>query len=292
MYSINETMTSLSRLGLAAAAAAALAACGGGDVPSAVEETRALPAAISGTCAPSTTAGAISADGVVPDLCTGFEQNFVDQKARPSCLDLLGPTVGGYPVKEFGTNNFSSFVMWDENGVFISQAPSFLTVALEGVLGQPLNWSTADTATTDYQVVAVLLKNNSQTHIYKYTSTNNDSLLDPPVTTSNTSWYNVCYVEKPIVTGPPQWCSPGYWKNHTSNWPVALNTTYTLSQLTVNTTPSRCATAPGNGVATLHDVVSRPECYGGEAANLVGDHLSMRAGLNFAGERVENCPLN
>jgi hypothetical protein len=288
-------MTHLARLSLVAAAAAAMAACGGGEEPSAVEKTSARLEAISGSCTGSTTLSATSTGGVVPLHCSGYEQNTDKLPAKPSCLDLLGPTVGGYPVKEFGVgtnDNGNAFATWDELGTLGTPLPSFLTVEVEGALAQPLNWSATDTATTDNQVVAVLLKSGGQTHIYRYTTANSDSQLDPPDTTRRTFWYNVCYISKPIVTKPPQWCSPGYWKNHTGSWTVPTTTLYRLSTLTVKTTGRGCASAPGNGVATLYDVVSMPQCYGGEAANLVGDSLSRQAGLNFTGERVENCPLN
>lgn len=296
MNSTNTAMTRLARLSLVAAAAAAVVACGGGEEPSAVEKTNARLEAISNPpCTPSTNPLATSVGSVVPDHCLGFEQNTVNVNAKPSCLDLLGPTVGGYPVKEFGVgtdDNGDRFATWDEAGTLLTPQPSFLTVSVSGPLAQPLTWSATDTATTDNQVVAVLLKSGSQTHIYNYTTASGDSQLDPPDTNQRTLWYNVCYISKPIVTKPPQWCSPGYWKNHTDSWPVRPTMTYTLSTLTVKTTGRDCATAPGNGVATLYDVVSRPQCYGGEAANLVGDYLSAQAGLNFTGERVENCPLN
>lgn len=296
MDSSNKAVTVLARFGLVMTAAAALVACGGGEEESfgAKEAAGTRMEAISGTCAPSTNASATSTGGVVPVHCLGSEQNGGDTGAKTSCLDLLGPTVGGYAVKEYGVKTGGGgtvFLTWDETGAPVAQ-PSFLNLNVNLPLAQPLSWSAADTATLDYQVVAVLLKSGGETHIYNYTTASSDSALVPPRTDLQTLWYNVCYIAKPIVTGPPQWCSPGYWKNHTDAWPVPTSTIYTLSTLTVKRTGSGCSSAPGNGVATLYDVVSKPQCYGGEAANLVGDYLSKAKGLNFTGERVENCPLN
>ncbi|HEX5568315.1 MAG TPA: hypothetical protein VFY14_15555, partial [Streptomyces sp.] len=42
---------------------------------------------------------------------------------------------------------------------------------------------------------------------------------------------------------------------------------------------------------TLQEVIDNPQWYGGDAANNVADALSQAAGLNFTGERVDNCPL-
>jgi hypothetical protein len=296
MNSSSKAVTLLARLSLAAAAAAALVACGGGDEETFDDKTASmrLQAISGGPCALSIDASATSTGGVVPTLCPGSELNGGDTGAKTSCLDLLGPTVGGYPVKEYGVKTDGSglpFLTWDETGAPVAQPP-FLTVNVVGNLAQPLSWSTTDTATTDYQVVAVLLKSGGQTHIYPYTTASGDSQLDPPRTDLQTLWYNVCYIAKPIITTPPQWCSPGYWKNHTDAWPVPTNTLYTLSTLTIKAGGKGCSAAPGNGVATLYDVVSMPQCYGGDAANLVGDYLSAKAGLNFTGERIENCPLN
>ena len=159
-----------------------------------------------------------------------------------------------------------------------------------GSLAQPLTWAATDTATTDYQVVAVLMKSGGETHIYDYPSASGDSELVPPRTDLQTLWYNICYIAKPIVTKPAEWCSPGYWKNHTSNWPVALSTPYTLGAVSIKRSGKGCASAPA--APTLFDVVNQPQCYGGESANLVGDYLSSLSGINYQGVRADNCPLN
>jgi hypothetical protein len=295
MNSSNKAVTAMARFGLVMTSAAALVACGGGEEEGFDAKASGIRMeAISGTCAPSTNASATSVGGVVPVHCLGSEQNGGDTGAKTSCLDLLGPTVDGYPVKEYGVKTGGGgipFLTWDETGAPVAQ-PSFLTLNVNLPLAQPLSWAAADTAALDYQVVAVLLKSGGETNIYRYTTASGDSGLVPPRTDLQTLWYNVCYIAKPIVTGPPQWCSPGYWKTHTNNWPVPTNTIYTLSPLTVKRTGNGCSTAPVHGVATLYNVVSKPQCYGGEAANLVGDYLSAKAGLNFTGQRVENCPLN
>ena len=83
-------------------------------------------------------------------------------------------------------------------------------------------------------------------------------------------------------TGQPEWCSPGYWKNHTDNWPIDPNTSY-----------NSIFDPDLEGDPSLLDVISQPEVYGGERTNQVGDYLSsIDPRINFTGERADNCPLN
>jgi hypothetical protein len=93
-----------------------------------------------------------------------------------------------------------------------------------------------------------------------------------------------------------QWCSPGYWKNHPAAWaPLAPAITMaTPYDGPIKYDAKKCARngAPSN--PTLFDVISNPQCYGGEAANAVADMLSAaHPGISYYGVRVEgSCPLN
>lgn len=82
-----------------------------------------------------------------------------------------------------------------------------------------------------------------------------------------------------------QWCSPGFWKNHagTPPWPAGSQT-FSYNGLGLQ--------PPVAGTPTLLDVVSNPQIYGGPATNSVADYLSTLAGLNFNGERIDNCTLS
>lgn len=107
---------------------------------------------------------------------------------------------------------------------------------------------------------------------------------------------------------PPElneWCSPGFWKNHTEAWPEG-----TLNTLFVDVFgyyPVGKDLAVGKGAtktyydATLLFVISNPQIFGGEMTELVADHLAYASGFNFDGERyngydeygkpIEYCPL-
>ena len=96
-----------------------------------------------------------------------------------------------------------------------------------------------------------------------------------------------------------EWCSPGYWKNHSDAWaplaaltPPILPTTIFNGPTRFDPTKRACKGAHNPG--SLLDVISMPSCYGGEAANAVADILSnAHPGVSFYGVRVEgSCPLN
>lgn len=101
------------------------------------------------------------------------------------------------------------------------------------------------------------------------------------------------------IPQPPQWCSPGYWRqpHHLDSWDatgISPNSYYS-SYFGVNPprTPKGIKDkAPIN--PTLLQVLQNPQWYGGDAFNKVGDLLSeAHPDVNFTGERVENsCPLN
>ena len=88
-----------------------------------------------------------------------------------------------------------------------------------------------------------------------------------------------------------EWCSPGYWRqpHHLDSWaatgisPSALYNSFGFKPALL-------------GNPTLLQVLQRPQTYnrGGTGSfNNVGDLLSgAHPGVNFDGERVENCPLN
>jgi hypothetical protein len=96
-----------------------------------------------------------------------------------------------------------------------------------------------------------------------------------------------------------EWCSPGYWKNHPLAWaPLALLpvpiTQQTAYDGPTKFDPKKRACYGASFTPTLMEVISTPQCYGGEAANAVADILSAaHPDVDFYGTRVEgSCPLN
>lgn len=91
------------------------------------------------------------------------------------------------------------------------------------------------------------------------------------------------------------WCSPGYWRqeHHLSSWPAGAspNDPYTLGPVTLSRQGQR---NNATLTPTLWQVLQRPEWYGGDSFNKVGDYLStLHPDVNFTGERIEDsCPLN
>ncbi|HKY74471.1 MAG TPA: hypothetical protein VJ246_04125 [Patescibacteria group bacterium] len=85
----------------------------------------------------------------------------------------------------------------------------------------------------------------------------------------------------PIPNLLAQWCSPGYWKNHTTNWPIPPETSY-----------NGVFDPDLSGNPSLLTVISSPSTYGGPTTNSVADYLSDNdTRINFTGERIDNCPL-
>jgi hypothetical protein len=85
--------------------------------------------------------------------------------------------------------------------------------------------------------------------------------------------------------GDGQWCSPGYWRNHATNWPAGASPDDRYSVI---------VGAPAvEGNPTLGDVLRSPQTYGGDAFNAVSDYLSgLHPDVDFRGTRVEDsCPL-
>jgi hypothetical protein len=85
---------------------------------------------------------------------------------------------------------------------------------------------------------------------------------------------------------PPQeedgeWCSPGFWRNHQDLWQSYWNVSYN------DVTDGE----DFEDDPTLLEVIENPQMYGGTATNLAADYISTQLGLNFTGERVDNCPL-
>lgn len=104
--------------------------------------------------------------------------------------------------------------------------------------------------------------------------------------------------------GAEQWCSPGYWRQpqHEDSWAATgLEPSDLYSEVFDGAVPpvSRKARACSDPVKvpanpTLMQVLTNPQCYGGDAFNLVADALSdAHPDINYAGNRVPNaCPLN
>lgn len=281
--------------------AAALVACGGGGgaEDSALSSARSQELQSPGPvpCTDSDVTGLSAAGLPALHSCT-FNSN-----PPPSTCQAAYP---GLLVREVrvvvGENKIE-----DETGV-IPALPSWLGITLNAT-NNVLAWTSTDTATVDYQVVGVFLKNGNQTHHYDYFRhtapgytfpISGDARLLPPVVANPIFLYNVCYIIKrpTVVTGPAEWCSPGYWKNHTDSWAATgigltelYSAYYRLSTLDYKTTGRGCSTAPSS--PTLFQAIDMPQCYGGPAANLVADLLSdNHPGINYQGTRVENCPLN
>lgn len=128
------------------------------------------------------------------------------------------------------------------------------------------------------------------------------TIIDP-VTGSwygNISYTICCEEPTPTPTPPCQWCSPGYWKNHLDSWTAEEQGTLYSSvfgaapSLSPNGVKSNAPTD-----ATLLQVVSNPQWYGGGAANRVanwlsGIHLDANELCSFDGDEPDNyyCPLN
>ncbi len=287
MLESNKAVTRFARISLAASAIAAMVACGGGEA-----DDKAAPESrkIDGVCLANPSA--ISDASVVPNLCNAYETDtptFSCEQFFPGSKEILATKADGGAV-------------WSRDGTTsesLAALPGWLSVTEAGVddvTPWSFEWTSTDTAATDYQVVGVLIKNGSQTHIYDYVNSAggvvpSDTNLEPPSTTRASFWYNVCYVEKPIVVGDPQWCSPGYWKNHPDAWPAGTASMAYTGATTWSATRRNCDGLPA--APTLQQVINNPQCYGGETTNLVADYLSdVHPGVNYSGVRVENCPLN
>lgn len=97
---------------------------------------------------------------------------------------------------------------------------------------------------------------------------------------------------------PAQWCSPGYWRNHSLSWPteVANTTLYNSSSISPplpplagNSNAKGCAALPPQ--PSLVQVLQNPQCYGSSATNAVASYLSTEAGLLVMDQPVDTCPL-
>jgi hypothetical protein len=111
----------------------------------------------------------------------------------------------------------------------------------------------------------------------------------------------ISHVDFVIVEEPrePQWCSPGYWRNHLDEAAVAaaaggfsLSDTYSSH---FGAAPARTPLGVREGVSTdptLLQVLARPQWYNSGAFNNVGDLLSAaHPDVDFTGERG-TCPLS
>lgn len=280
-------------IALMGAAVAALVACGGGgDATDATTVRTAVlqsPGSGANGCTGTEPITAPTGLGVLP---THFCSNL--QGPPPDSCKAYFP--GAFTAELRVDLKPEVIIQWSEDASAAQTLASLPSWWQPTVDGNQLSWSSTS---GDWDVVAVILKNGGETHVYDYSSTkpSGDTKLQPPYPDNAIlNWYNVCLVPK--VKGDPQWCSPGYWKNHTDAWlktgisPSALYTSYyDASTLSIKTTGKDCSDASAN--ATVFDVISKPQCYGGEAANLVADLLSDKhPSVNYTGSRVENCPLN
>ncbi len=102
-----------------------------------------------------------------------------------------------------------------------------------------------------------------------------------------------------IVVQLPQWCSPGYWRNHRDSWAatgVSPDTLFSsISDSPINLKQKDIEDG-ATATPTLIQVLLNSNWYGGENFNIVGDYLSLQhPDVNFNGLRpVEehDCPLN
>jgi hypothetical protein len=105
--------------------------------------------------------------------------------------------------------------------------------------------------------------------------------------------------EEPEEEEGGEWCSPGYWRqpHHLDSWEVTAYATDDLFVDELGYLPTRSSQGVRQGAPespTLLQVLQKPQWYGGDAFNAVGDLLSMsHPDVDFGGERVEDsCPLN
>jgi hypothetical protein len=167
------------------------------------------------------------------------------------------------------------------------------TITILNSNGMVFDWSSSPNG-----IGAVIVKAGTGANVWFYS----------PQAMSDTGLYgyqnkdisHVTFCWNPDYTPPgEEWCSPGYWRQdqHLDSWEATgyspddffydnLGYYPTISKLGVK------EGAPTN--PTLWQVLQKPQWYGGDAFNAVGDLLSAaHPDVNFLGERVEDsCPLN
>lgn len=99
-----------------------------------------------------------------------------------------------------------------------------------------------------------------------------------------------------VKSADPQWCSPGYWRNHLGAWGPTGYSPNDSFYLAIGYYPKLSQQGIRSGATTnptLGYVLKYPQYYGGGAFNDVGDLLSSaHPGVNFTGIRVQDsCPL-
>jgi hypothetical protein len=83
----------------------------------------------------------------------------------------------------------------------------------------------------------------------------------------------------PPPPGPPEWCSPGFWKNNHGAWALTVYTPQSIDWKTGQ---------------TLETILSNPRTYARTGDyERIADELSWKhPGVNWTGERVpDSCPL-
>ena len=97
-----------------------------------------------------------------------------------------------------------------------------------------------------------------------------------------------------------QWCSPGYWKNNTTSWPIDPSTSYVSLFGDLNIKVKGTNQLYSDQTVSLLFVVQNPSIFGGPTTEMVADRLSLlHPDINYTGERyvvidgVEThvCPL-
>ncbi len=293
-------------------AVAAVVACGGGvgdrvDSAAAVDtdgSKRAAAANFTAYRVIGVQSSAASAAGVVPTYLEG--NNAGDPPA--TCEALYGPGTREIKVDTGGEIKHG---YRDTNGqvvaAVLAQLPAWLqiTKSPDVAAGPYLAWQSLGDASYDYVVKGMVMKGGPNFQVYDYAAVepamSSDTGLTPPPNPNSgkfygISHYNVCFVA--LAKGQGQWCSPGYWRNHLASWAptgYAPDDNYALATgmpaPPLNSRPGECEAASAD--PTLGEVVAKPQCYGGDAFNKVGDLLSAaHPDVNFTGTRNDDCPLN
>jgi hypothetical protein len=174
-----------------------------------------------------------------------------------------------------------------------------------GTVG-PIAWSTStDGKFVSWEGVhgglAVIVKGGPGAHVYYYDgSYTYDSQLASPLNPGGQipELSNITFCWNPAEVTMQQWCSPGYWRqpHHLSSWEATGYSPDDLFYDEIGYYPPLSKQGTRQGATTnptLWEVLQKPQWYGGDAFNAVGDLLSeAHPDVNFHGTRVEDsCPL-
>lgn len=101
----------------------------------------------------------------------------------------------------------------------------------------------------------------------------------------------------PTDCSPPtevQWCSPGYWKNNTSEWPVDVETTMFATAFPGEELTDKKGNGYDEDFTTLMYVLQNPQLFGGGMTERVASYLSSLYGYSGTvptGDLPVVCPL-